>query len=284
MTKFNKSNQIDNHTDYEMEFSKEGYCLFPEIFNQAQLASLRDTLINLFDKHDSRYIDIANHYRMGSIIFDVLNRVPDLAWLVGHPPLVKALSALLGDGYVVMPDATAHNNGFGDWHKDTTSQECAGQFFHKQENYRQLTVAIYLQDNGPNGGGADVIPRTQFSEDRYVIKRKGFFGKLQARFLQRFPKVGAFTVPSKAGDLVVFDLRLDHKASWPKIKGPETQCKLAIFFTASRNNEHALNLAEYRKTRPSDCAYLKDYQYSTHLVNVCKDAGVTLLPVELVRS
>ena len=88
------------------------------------------------------------------------------------------------------------------------------------------------------------------------------------------------TIPSKAGDLVIFDFRLDHKASWPIRPGevPLEKKKLALFAACTANNEHAQSYLRYIKQRP-DYGFLKSHEYSAAVKDVVQKAGANLLPV-----
>jgi hypothetical protein len=89
-----------------------------------------------------------------------------------HKPTIEILRKLLGNDFVVLRECAAHFQGFGGWHKDTTSQEFAGHLFQWSENYLMVEVAYYLQDNDEEyGGGLDVEPGSHRKPDSHVVKR-----------------------------------------------------------------------------------------------------------------
>lgn len=75
------------------------------------------------------------------ILFDIFNRFPEVRWLLFHPPTIAVLRDLLGPDFVVVRESSAHHMQYGDWHKDTTSQEKAGHMFQWDSDYRMVEVA-----------------------------------------------------------------------------------------------------------------------------------------------
>jgi hypothetical protein len=93
------------------------------------------------------------------------------------------------------------------------------------------------------------------------------------------PQKRGYRVPSKAGDVVLFDMRLDHKAS-ASTAGPPPVRKLALFVIAAKNDAHARSYLRYVQSRP-DYLYLRGYRYSDALRSLASDTGVRLLEPEL---
>lgn len=88
-------------------------------------------------------------------------------------------------------------------------------------------------------------------------------------------------IPTKVGDVVIFDLRLDHKASWPtiQIEDPNKHIKYAFFAICGRNNAETIRYREYlneRSEKQEAYAYLKNYQLSDHLIEMEKKFNITI--------
>ena len=118
-----------------------------------------------------------------------------------------------------------------------------------------VTVGIYLQDNDEYGGGIRFVPGSHRGTDEFVelMKRKivareslsnsrvkqilkrlsgGKLFDYQKPFLRRPNEVN---VPSKAGDILIWDMRLAHAASHPVVKRPAPYGdKIGVFFTCGR--------------------------------------------------
>ncbi|MDP3157127.1 MAG: phytanoyl-CoA dioxygenase family protein [Archangium sp.] len=268
-------------TTQKIAFLNDGFLLVPNVFSSSEVTQLRGTLKEMFRTRASHPGDFDGRATLGSVRFDPFCREPTLAWVLGHGAMVSALKALLGEDFLYLPEMSAHCGGFGDWHKDTTQQEKAGHFFQWSPTYATVEAAIYLQDNGDWGGGLDVIPGSHRASDRWVAER-GAVEELRARLERRrlIPRLRGRSIPSKAGDLVIFDFRLDHKASWPRRSGeiPGGRAKFALFAACSANNEHAQSYLRYIKQRP-DYAFLKEHEYSPSVREAVSSAGARLLPV-----
>lgn len=253
--------------------AEAGYVRLRAVFTPAEIDRARAQLASLFAVPSSYKGDLLRHPSLGSIRMDVFNREPALLeWLL-HPKLLHALRGALGDDFVFLPESAAHMDGFGSWHKDTTSQERAGERFHLAPDFLMLQVAIYLQDNGVNGGGLSVIPGSHLRPDRYVnaIDRT-FVDKVRTKLKKWLHlEPAGLRIDSKAGDVVLFDVRLDHRATPSARQRPEP--KFALFCIASRRNAHAAAYLRYLRSRP-DYSYLDGYAYGPELVAKSETAGV----------
>ncbi|BAY60651.1 hypothetical protein NIES22_07100 [Calothrix brevissima NIES-22] len=256
-------------TEHQIEqFYKDGFLLIPSVWTKEQIVELRHTLINLFAS------EIQFKGDTPQLRIDIFARYKQLHWLIVHPPLVAALKSLLGNDFVYLPEMAAHKSFYSSWHKDTTSQEAAGNIFQWQPNYLMVEAAIYLQDNDEYGGGLDVIPGSHLYPDlRTNPAAPEFWQKIT-------PTPSTYSVPSKAGDLVLFDFRIDHKATLPTNSSieeiPEEKRKLAIFLACSANNEHVVNYKQFISSR-SDYHYLKDHQYPDDLLALVKHHNLLLI-------
>ena len=275
---------------FKKRLTEDGFVLIPNILDGKQIISLRSSLNNIYEK-GPRYEGDTKKVR-----FDLLGRYSELNWLLFHEPLLKALRNLLGEDFIFLKEMSAHLSGYGNWHKDTTAQEVAGHTFHFDKDFLIIQAALYLQDNTKEyGGGLDVIKGSHKMSDDYVKSRispngfiKSFFWKLKNKIKTFFKKQAFFkkyrknihekvshTIPSKAGDLVIFDYRLDHKASWPQREVPYETPKMAIFFSASKNNLHAENHMKFLETR-KEYMYLKNHKYQENLIDRAKKNKVNM--------
>ncbi|MFM7345623.1 MAG: phytanoyl-CoA dioxygenase family protein, partial [Tagaea sp.] len=192
-----------------------------------------------------------------------------LACVLRHPGVVRSLSTILGDDYLLCDEFGVHADFYtSGWHCDTSSPSNAGHDFFWDPNFNVVQVAIYLQPNDPSsGGGLDVIPGSHMSDDPFCIQRiwllpheapppaldTGFSARV-ARRLRRYavaarsrglPIPGvrpddrtqalsrAETVLSGAGDLLAFNLRLGHRSTPAH---PGARGKRALFFVCGANN------------------------------------------------
>jgi ectoine hydroxylase-related dioxygenase (phytanoyl-CoA dioxygenase family) len=186
---------------------------------------------------------------------------------------VTILRSLLGEDYAILREASAHYDFYSNWHKDTTSQEKAGCTFQHQRAFLMVEVAYYLQDNTQEfGGGLDVQPGTHKRRDLFVRPPT----RLERAWDRVFERTEVCSIPSKAGDLVIFDFRINHRAT-RALRTPERpeDKKLAIFYPCSRNNEHVGAYHDFISSRP-DYAYLKEFSYRKELVEEARACGLNL--------
>jgi hypothetical protein len=272
-------------------FRREGYALVPGVLTPEQNASLRKACLEIFATKpppgDS-----------ASVRLDVFSRYEAFRWLWKHPPFVEGLRSVFGQNFAVVNESAIHDSGFGGWHRDTESQEVHGKRFHWDPDFCVGQVALYFQDNTPEyAGGLDVVPRAHLEKDSQRLLWKL---KLHSLYHQRLPSIVKSTIhrvhdfrprpvepteydrkklaiPSKAGDLVMFDLRLWHKATYPQITPiPDEHRKLALFVVVGRDNRCTRLYRDYIGTR-RDYGYLHGHVHPPAMRALASDTGFSLL-------
>lgn len=216
---------------------------------------------------------------------DVISRCPWLADLLFSDELVGRLKELLGEGYAILPETTATDSQYGGWHTDTTTAEIRGWGFRTDPDFRLLNVAFYFQGN-ENGGGLDVVPGSHLRPDVFVepIRKRytdpTLFDRVRARFRKDAPitPTGAHTVTQALGDVLLFDLRLFHKASFPVI--PPAVRKFAYFVICGSDNETTRAYRRFldeRAAKDAAYAFLRGHKYPESVRSQAVRAGVNLL-------
>ena len=260
-------------------FASNGYLHVPGILTQDQVRSLREYLRPKFETApENRPKGDTN-----KVMFDVFSRNPAIRWLLFHEPTREVLRGLLGEDFVVLRETSAHFEMFGGWHKDTTSQERAGQTFHWDRDYLMVEVAYYLQDNSAEfGGGLDVRPGTHRQKDKYATPRKDDLSSKVREVRNRVfgapdENKNSLSVPSKAGDLVIFDFRVNHQATQRTSSNPPPdKQKMAIFIACSRNTPHVQRYHDYIASRP-DYVYLQGgFSYPEDFARDAKAHGISM--------
>jgi hypothetical protein len=140
---------------------------------------------------------------------------PEIGWLVSHPSIVSIFKVLLGERLCFTGHCDIHMNMLSGWHKD--SGESVGGYFRGDyfaaEECRVFKAAVYLQDAGPNDGLTIALGSH---------RRRGHEGE-------------RLHVPSKAGDVVFFDVRLSHVGQLPDPVERGIKAFVRPFRSASRN-------------------------------------------------
>jgi ectoine hydroxylase-related dioxygenase (phytanoyl-CoA dioxygenase family) len=249
----------DGRGQMQLASSADGFCVLDGVLDAAGVTAMREHLTMALSLPE-REGDGTSAF--GRTVRQNLLRYPDVYRAVFTPRVIAALQHVAADWpgghFVVTPEHSFHRDGFGngiaDWHKDTDAQERAGWNFHWYPGYAVVQCAIYLQDSSSAwGGGLSVIPGSH--------KVPNPFGMLQQPQLREswYADKTMHVIPSKAGDLVCFDTKLDHYATAkPPGSTPPFGHKLAIFFSIAPRDQLSDLFATFLHARP-DYGFLASY-------------------------
>jgi len=231
-------------------FHEAGYLVVPNILAPPQVKELRTYLRPQFQlSPDKHHKGDSDHY-----LFDIFSRNASLRWLLFYEPSLQVLRSLLGEDFVILREAAAHFEMFGGWHKDTTSQERAGETFHWRPDCLMVEIGYYLQDNSKEfGGGLDIQPGSHREPDYFANPpKKSALSRARARLLGAPKEKEGISIPSKAGDLVIFDFRINHRAT-PRenTNPPPDRQKMVIFVACSTNTPYVQKYHDFIASRPS---------------------------------
>ena len=168
---------------------RDGVVVVRDVLDAGDIARLRD-IVGRHLANGGRRIEL------GRVQPDAAAHVPGLERLFAHPNVVALLRAVLaGDRVVFTRHCDAHRNLLSGWHKDCGP---GGSYFTSDcfaaEDCRVYKIGFYLQDHLRDGGLA--------------VRA----GSHRARSLDE----GApLYIASRAGDAVVFDVRLTHRGQAP---------------------------------------------------------------------
>jgi hypothetical protein len=279
-------------------YAREGYLLVPGILSAEQVRWLRAFFRPKFDSPGPP--PDTHHW-----LADIFGRYPEVRWLCFHEPTLQVVRALFGNDIVMLPESTAQFNYFGRWHKDTGSFDRAGRLFFKEKDFLQWGLAYYLQDNTvAYGGGLDVEPRSHRQPDDPFIDlkdRRSIWKRIwhqidrpaRRKYWQAWEEHGGYvpsevvSIPSRAGDMVIFDSRVNHHATpargivpqngWiPRGLLPFEHEKLALFSAWSRNNSTARAYMDWTKTR-WEYPHLKNFSYPADFLKEAENIRVNLI-------
>jgi ectoine hydroxylase-related dioxygenase (phytanoyl-CoA dioxygenase family) len=282
------------------QFDREGYLLVRDVLTPEQVAELRGFLRPKFNLPAAEQLPGDNN----SSLVDIFSRYPQIRWLLFNERLVGLMKAIVGDDCVLMPESFAILNSFGRWHKDTTPWEKkSGRKVHWEKGYRMVGFAFYLQDNTEEyGGGLDVEPTSHLEPDQFVsppnwsnrplgqkigfkMKKMWYAGTGQQVALQApgwdgspyFFRRNPVAIPNKAGDVVLFDIRVNHRGSQPRqLPVPPEHEKILINGGFCINNRRFIqDRLDYYHSRDG-CFYPKGLQYPADFVAEAEAHGVHL--------
>lgn len=273
------------------QFDDQGYVVIEAALSADQVSGLRRFFADELFAGKPRYegdvsAPVLPEGRGGGVRHDIFARYPELRELMVNPRTLGALRSLLGDDFVFVPEMAAHDSRYGHWHKDTTPMERDGLDFHKQPDFKMVQCAIYFQDNDEYGGGLDVVPGSHREPDHTPPAPKlTLFDRVRAKLGIAKPgppppvEPNAISIESRAGDLVIFNVLLNHQATQPRICGtnevPDEHRKFAVFFICSANNERPHQYVDYVK---GQYAHLRDgHSYPDDLLELARAHDVELI-------
>jgi len=276
------------HKAIREDFLDKGYALFSEVISQERVKEIREFLTNEFNEQYP-----VENYNEANIIFDHLVKYPNLRDTIANEKIINSLKILLGDELVLMPPASCIRNSFWNLHTDVTTMTSQGYPVSQRPDFTGVAIAIYLQDNDEQGGGMFVVPETHKLEKDPLVNQKLWqkginipFGHKILRALtgNRYPnyddfskyEIGGIDIPSKAGDMLVLDMRLLHRGSQVQPGVKKTRTKLGIFTTATAPGEG--NYLDYwmeylMSDHDHPFQYLKNERNTEPVKQTLKEAG-----------
>jgi ectoine hydroxylase-related dioxygenase (phytanoyl-CoA dioxygenase family) len=275
--------------DQKKHFEEKGYLLVPGVLNKDEVAQIRAKVLEIFDTGAWK----KSPYNTKLSLSDVFETFPEFIDYTLKPKVLEVVSGLLGENPLLMPESAIHYRLYTPWHKDTTSQERAGHTFHHKKESLMIEAGFYMQDNDEFGGGLTVMEGSHFTDDNFVpppvnptlVERA--LNKVIPTPEAKNKKINPhkhilIDIPSKAGDLVIFNFKVNHRATLPKHckpnELPKEKEKIAFFNAFSRNNQTAYDYLNYLKSRPE--AFYQNLQHrvvSPQLLAKAKELKFTAL-------
>ncbi|MEM7572552.1 MAG: phytanoyl-CoA dioxygenase family protein [Bacteroidota bacterium] len=278
VTKLLTAEQIDH-------YRREGYLHVPGVYSEANIAEARRLI----------EADIASGgwasapYHNEGVTTDIYERIPELADIVWNDKYLWAMEDLFGPQLVMLAEPAIHRSRYYYWHKDSTFLDEQGEDFHWKADFQAAMTVLYLQPNHPDyGGGISVVPRTHRDPDFYhripqmslveraLLKGKKILKRSHFDRLDQHPELNA--IASQTGDLLVLDMRIDHKGTPAKKPVPYT--KYGIMNIACTGQQTAANLRRALRKRPAKyyAAYLaKEGDTTPKLEEIAARSGVEIL-------
>ena len=119
----------------------------------------------------------------------------------------------------------------------------------KNEAYRLAQAAPAGREKRRHTPIRDLL--RPFVPERLLAARRRHLASEALPTKEQSNQPGEFTIAQRSGDLVVFDLRLSHKASWPRDRAPIPAAarKFALFVICGRNNATSRQYRDYLALR-----------------------------------
>ena len=211
------------------QFLDEGFAVVPQLIDMDEVGRLRATC--------RQYLTADTEAEMHAT--RILNH-PDLASVAFRTKTIRILKGLLGDRLTIYPNMTARSARYTTWHVDNgfVPHFLSGDSKYLWlESFRHAQCVVYLQDNDrQTGGGLDIVPQTHGID---FDMGKGTSSLIASAMLSGSIKTRPLSIPSRAGDLVLFDGRLLHRGT--PARKPAPRKKLGIFFSAARTDQSQID-------------------------------------------
>ncbi|MEO6037723.1 MAG: phytanoyl-CoA dioxygenase family protein, partial [Saprospiraceae bacterium] len=239
----------------QQQFQQQGFLLIPQVYAPADLLVARAHFQKAFLENTPYH----GRFDSDTLLTDVYRHFPGLEQVVFNERTKDVARGLLGPEAALIPECAVHRERYPHWHKDTTFQEMAGLTSHCDRNAPPiLQFATYFQENSQNGGGLTVIPGTQHQPDPFLELYSSRWSKRLWNKVLKVLRRSVFDalerhpdktdIPHQLGDLLVFDLRIFHRATCrSRQDGPE---KFAIFNTWVQPRGAGLDYFRFMKQRP----------------------------------
>ena len=239
-----------------------GYLHIEKVYEPEVIDQIRD----IFGKslEDGTWEE-APYYNEG-ITTNIYSVFPELIPLVFNDKYIHVLHDLFGKDCVTLPEPAIHRNRYYFWHKDSTFLDEQRETFHLNDDFQVIMSAMYFQENHPEyGGGITVVPKTQNTPDlfwkanqanllqRVILKIQKILG---VSFFDRLEKhKDKYFIPTQKGDLVILNLKIDHKGTTPTKVSPYD--KFAIFNIVCQTEKYVDRINTSLRRRPS--GYYREY-------------------------
>ncbi len=178
-----------------VRIERDGFAHLPAVLTMSELGRLRAQAAEAIERGGRP----GGH---GQILVNAVQRAPELAWSLTLPNVLEQVRSALGSDEIVMiAEANVHRNFLARrWHKDIGEYVLDGGYFGTDPMLRNdcqvLKVAVYLQDHLDGSG--------------LLVRRGSHKMALNA-------DAEAVVLPIRAGDAVLFDVRLTHRGATPRL-------------------------------------------------------------------
>ena len=170
--------------------------------------------------------------------------------------------------YVHHFDVHLNMPGAKGWHSDVQNiyyeggkhltNDQGGVWNENDENYGVYRMAIYLQDHR-NGGGLSVVPASHLiPENEHKL-----FNNININQFE-----DPFYIPTKAGDCILFDVRLLHKGE------PYTDNRYSIFTAMGTDNEFSKQHAKGAIDRQLRQNFQEEYLLQPYMKDLLENLNI----------
>ncbi len=181
--------------DRQTQFAQQGYLVVRDVFTPDEVAQLRQSAYEHRNRQQSLGL-VAQVKQAASVKGDLLSK-DGLGWVIYDARIVAIATEILGDVPTYFADSTYQiGTGTRGFHRDNIDRHQFGQGADWDDAYRMIRFGVYLQDHDAYSGGI--------------------------RFKAGSHRANGGTdvfADTRAGDVVLWDLRTLHSGNARRLKG-----------------------------------------------------------------
>ena len=199
-------------------FQTFGFLSLPGLFADS-IEDITSRFDQAFITHKDSVVEkvVDTHYmKLRKILPKFLERSTEWATLLDDPRIEGIFSSILGEDYIYHGSQGDIFTGDTYWHSD---------LYDLYTKYQHIKIALYLDPMGVDSGAFRVLPGSHYLGDKYGKSLGMHKIANQERFGLSDTEIPGVAVPTKPGDVLVFDYRLKHATS----KTPHIRRMLSIF-------------------------------------------------------
>lgn len=249
------------------QFYRDGYLLIRAVFSPSEVATYREILKTMLSTSEPNFPN-------GDLLSNPLT-----ADFIQDGRLIEITRSLLGGQPVYFGDSSSviydQNHAVCSFHKDNSDRHDADAPDWRGD-YPILRFGLYMQDHSRSGGGLMVRAGSHKSVSKsrkLEVLNEEVFGWLNGR--TRY-------VPTKVGDLVVWNLRTTHAGMGRYIRGPirrpiseRTQKFVPNFLQSDASSQRLAMFATFGLEGSHLDRYLKNLKMRLYMAEIWQNSEYT---------
>ena len=285
-------------------FWREGYLRLSRVFSADEIATLRDVVAKKLATREELFGTLPSGVR--HLRSDLLAD-PDARAILLDGRVLAVARALLGGSLVYFGDSTLQvGTGERGWHRDNRLPDRFDPSgLDWDGRYPLIRFGLYLQDHARHSGGLGIRVGShlwQRAPGRPIPPSSGLWSKIRRRRVVRSARTFGrpIFVDTEVGDLAIWTLRTTHSGNSVRLRAlprlrlpprveelcprwlavPESESRMAFFFTLAAVHPHTERYVEYLATRDYAVEMWRRSKYDDAARDACARAGVALREVD----
>ena len=179
--------------NFRSQIDRDGFIVVNDVFSKKEVIKIRSIIKTKLEEKGVK----RSKYQLGFDLFNAAVEIPELNWVFSHEGILNILKRIISEEIIFTCHCDAFMGIMSPWHKDDgtglkgENKGYFGEWTYDNEDVKVYKIVLYLQDHVKNSAGLSVI---KGSHKRDPHSREG----------------ENLTLKTKAGDIIIFDVRLTH--------------------------------------------------------------------------